>query len=566
MRRLFKFGIAALASLSSTSLVQAQAPATEDSVVVGSAGIARLEEDLKATMSLVPKGAAQWPNLQSLLSAFTDGVDPEKPIRVDLMAGTADDFRMWVPVNNHKAFQGANVQPIVLKPAKKLLTDFYEWKGPGWVLGGFERFFPKLATSVLATNRNLVPATLTDPNPGLKVLLANDADLVVLVTNSAGGVKARSERIQKVRTDLAGKIKKLGDEDEYGFELRKLSHEQQFDEVERFYAESDKLQLSWTLDASKKQAHLDLGLSALPGTSLESCIKELGAQPSAFAPVEKGDATTGYARLNHSLDEMRKKHIKDFLAVIKKQANSRIAGSKNIKDAYKAPYTQAANQFIDLLSSGVDMGVIDGFARADKVGDQQTLIGAIRVPDGKALVTVFETLKGAEWNIQTNVETVGELSLHTIIVPQRQDGDFGALFGKEGTLFVATGPNVVWYAAGEKAAERVKEAAAKNAAAEKPKDGVFFEVWGNLGPWMQFLLDRRARIAVDEKQLSETDKAARKTKENLLKTAVEAFKPGDATVHMKLECKDGKVSGRTTLSEGTLRFGGQKMVDFAGKL
>lgn len=566
MRRLFKFGVAAIASLSSASFVHAQAPATEDAVMVGSAGVDRLEEDLKATMSLVPKGAAQFPNLQGLLQAFTAGVETKKPIRVDLMAGTADDFRMWVPINNHKNFQTQNVQPIVLKPAKKLLADFFEWKGPGWVTGGYERYFLKFTTSVLATDRNLASGTLTDPNPGLVALLGKDIDLAVLVTNSDKNTKARRDRIQKVRTDLAAKIKRLPDEDEYGFELRKLSHEQQFDEVERFYAESEKLQLSWTLDTTQKQAYLDLALNALANTSLDACIKDLAAKPSVFTPVEKTDSTTGYGRINHSLDAMRQKHIKDFLVVIKKQANARIAESKTIKDAHKAPYTEAANQFIDLLSGGVDMGVIDGFARADKAGDRMTLLGALRVPDSKGLVNVFETLKGAEWEIQTNVETVGELSLHTIKVPVRQDGDFHALFGKEGTLVVATGPNVVWYAAGEKAADRLKESVAKNATAEKPQDGVFFEVWGNLSPWMQFLLDRRARVAVDEKQLSEVDKSARKTKENLLKTAVEVFKPGDATMHMKLERKDGQVTGRTTLSEGMLRFGGQKMVDFAGKL
>lgn len=564
MRRLFKFGIAALASLSSTSFVQAQAPVTEDAVVVGSAGITRLEEDLKATMSLVPKGAAQWPNLKGLLDAFTAGVDPAKPIRVDLMAGTSDDFRMWVPISNHKNFQNDNVQPIVLKPAKKLLTDFFEWKGPGW--SGFERYFPKLTTSVLGTNRNLVPATLTDPNPGLKTLLGDDVDLAVAVTNAPGGVKARRDRIQKARTDLAAKIKRLPDEDEYEFELRKLSHEQQFDEAERFYAESEKLQLAWTLDTTKKQAHLDLLLNALADTSLETCIKELAAQPSVFAPVTKTEATTGFARINHSLDAMRQKHLKEFLAVIKKQANARITGSTKINEAHKPGYAQAANQFIDLLTNGVDLGVIDGFVQTERSGDRQVMLGALRVPDGKGLVAVFESLKSAEWKIQTNVETVGDLSVHLITVPQRNDGDFAALFDKEGTLVVATGPNVVWYAAGEKAAERLKEAAAKNATAEKPTDGVFFEAWANLGPWMQFLLDRRARVVVDDKQLSEVDKAARKTKENLLKTAVEAFKPGDATVHMKLERKDGQVTGRTTLSEGTLRFGGQKMVDFAGKL
>ena len=566
MRRLLKIGLAAFASMSSTSLVLAQAPATEDSVMVGSAGVTRLEDDLKSTMSLVPKGATHWKSLKDLLDAFTAGVDPAKPIRVDLMAGTADDFRMWVPITNHKAFQSDNVQPIVLKPAKKLLADFHEWKGPGWVLGGYERFFPKMTTSVLATQRALVPATLTDPNPGLNTLLAKDADLALLVSNTSAGSKARRERIQKVRKDLAAKIKRLADEDENGFELRKLSHEQQFDEAERFYSESEKLGLTWTLDTAKKEAHLDLTLKALAGTSLEATIKELAAEPSAFTPVVASKDTTGFARVNHAIDAMRKAHLKQFVELIKKQSNTRIANSKTIKDAHKASYTQAANQFLDLLSGGLDMGVIDGFVQTEKAGDRQTILGALRVPDGKGLVAVFESLKGAEWKVQTNVETVGDLSVHVITVPQRDDGDFAHLFDKDGTLVVATGPNVVWYAAGERAADRLKEAAAKNATAEKPKDGVFFEVWGNMSPWMQYLLDRRARLTVDEKSLTAEDKAMRKTKEGLLKTAVEAFKPGDATLHMKLERKDNEVFGRTTLSEGMLRFGGQKMVDFATKL
>lgn len=565
MRRLFTLGLAALAGIGSSSVSHAQAPA-EDSVVVSLAGVNRLEEDLKATMSLAPKGAAQFPNFKaSLLDAFTAGVDPQKPIRLDLMLGTSDDWRLWVPVTNHKNFQTNNVQLIVIKPAKKLMDNFFEWKGNGWATGGYERFNPKTNTSVLAPNRQLLPSTMPDAAAHTASMLANDVDLALEVSNGAKNIKMRRDRLQKVRTELAAKIKQLGDEDVHEFELRKLSHEQQFDEAERFYAESEKLWLGWTLDAAKKQGVLDLKLKALPGTELEKCIKELATSASTFAPISTTAATTGYARINHALDAMRQKHLKDFLAVVKKQAAARIKSSAKIKDAHKAPYAKAADQFIDLLIGGVDMAIIDGFAHTEKEGDRQVMLGALRVPDGKALVPVLETLKDAEWKVQTNVETVGEIALHVLQIPQRDDSDFSALFDNEATLVVGTGPNVVWYAAGKNGLDRVKAGIAKNNTAEKPQDGVFLELFGNLHPWMQFLLDRRARVTVDEKKLTEADRTMRKSKENLLKTAVEAFKDGDATVHMKLQRQENEVTGRTTLSEGALRFGGQKLTDIAGK-
>lgn len=572
VRRLLTLGIATLVGLSALRGVEAQTPAAQDNILVAQAGVERLKDDLKFVLNLAPKGAAQWKDLDDFLANFVIGVDPKRPLRVDVILGTNRDYRLWVPYGTPadlKRFQDSNVKTSVgthkaggPKPMKKLMEGYYEWNGPGW--SGFERDIK--GWTILAGKSANVPATLTDPTPVLTPLLADGTDILGTITNTSAGQADRRKSLQDVRKDLTAKIKRLADEADYQFELRQLSHTQQMDEAERFYAESESLLLGWTLDTAKKEGRLDLKLKALAGTELEKTIKDLGAEPSAFAAPERTEKTTGYARVNHAIDAMRKGHLKAFLGLVKKQAVARIAQSKSIKPDHKASFGKAAEQFIDLLHAGVDLGVIDGFAQTEKAGDRQTMIGAIRVVDGTGMIPVLETLKGAEWDVQLNAETVGDLSLHVVKIPQRDDSDFSNLFDKNATLVVGTSKSVVWYAAGDDAVARLKAAVEKNATAEKTKDGVFLEAWANLGPWMNFLLERRVRVVLDEKGLTEDDKKMRKTKEGLLKLAVDVFKPGDGTAHIKLQSVDGEVTGRTTLSEGTLRFAGTKIAEVIEKM
>ncbi len=560
MRRLLTLGIATLAGLSAMRGVEAQAPAVQDHILVTQAGVDRLKEDLKFVVNLAPKGASAWKDLEGILDTFVLGADPKRPLRVDVLLGANRDYRLWVPYATPadlKQFQERNLKPTVGKAAKKLKADYYEWKGPGWT--GFERDIKGWV--ILAEKSVNVPETLADPSPIIAPLLADGSDLVGRVSNTAGGQAARRMAIQDVRKELTAKIKRLPDEADFQFELRQLSHTQQMDEAERFYADSENLVLGWTLDTGKKEARLDLKLKALAGTALEQTIQQLGAEPSAFAMPERNDKTTGFARLNHAIDDMRKGHLKQFLALVKKQAADRIGQSKSMQAAHKPAYLKAAAQFIDLLIAGVDLGVVDGFAQTEKVGDRQAMIGAIRVVDGNGLIEVLETLKGAEWNVQLNAETVGDIALHVVKIPQRDDSDFSHLFDKDATLVVGTSKNAVWYAAGTDSIARLKAAIERNATAEKPKDGVFVEAWANLSPWMNYLMERQLRVVLDQKSLSEDDKKMRKSKEALVKLAVDVFKPGDATVHFKMQSINGEVTGRTTLSEGTLRFAGTKIAE-----
>lgn len=565
MRRLIILSAAVVASFSSLRTSVAQQPAPQDSIIAVQSGVDRLKEDLKWVVNLAPKGANSWKALNDLLDVFVGGIDPALPMRVDIVLGANRDYRMWFPIakGQDKPFRD-NVQANVGKPPRKLSADYWEWKGPGWPGGGgYQRDLK--GWSVLASKKENVPAGLPLPTAAIAPLITAGYDMGGLVTNTAAGRDTRKKAFQDARAEAMATIKRLPDEDEYAFELRKLSHQHQLDEGERFYLDSEKLVLGWTLDTEKKEARLDLSLTALAGTDLEKSIASLSAEPSQFGGYAKTEKTTFLGRINHAIDPMRIAHGKAFLEVVKKQALARIPKSETIKAEHKASYEKATTQLIDLIISGIEGGIFDGFVQVEKPTDMHTMVGAVRVPDGAAVLPILESLKGAEWEVALNAETVGDLAIHTVKIPQRQDKDFSHMFGPESLLVVGTTKTAIWYAAGEGAAARLKDAAAKSASAEKTNDGVFIDAWIDLGPLMQFLLDRRERVQVDLTKLSEEDKKMRKTKEELLKTAVEAFKPGDGIIHMKLERKDKEVIGRTTLHEGTLRFGGMKISDFAEK-
>lgn len=565
MRRLIILSVAVVASLSSVRSSVAQQPAQPDSIIAVQSGVDRLKEDLKWVVSLAPKGSSNWKNLNDILDVFTGGVDTTLPLRLDVVLGTNRDLRMWIPIakGKEKDFR-ENVQLTVGKAPVKATSagDFWTWKGPGWAAGGFQRDIK--GWSILASNRTNVPPGLALPVAAIEPLLKAGYDVAGQISNSSTGKETRKKQFQDVRKEATASVARLPDESEYEFELRKLTHQQQLDEAERFYVDSEKLILGWTLDTEKKEARLDLSLKALTGSDLHKSIQMLAVEPSQFASITRTEKTTFLGRINHTIDPMRKGHAKAFLDLVKKQSLSRIPSSSTIKDSHKESYTKVASQFIDVIQSGVEMGVFDGFVHIEKPNDMHTMVGAVRVPDGNALIPVLESLKGAEWDVQLNTETVDDLSLHTVKIPQRQDKDFSHLFGSESLLVVGTSKGAVWYAAGDGAATRLKDTVKQVSTAERKADGLFVEVWSNLSPLMQFLVARRERQP-DDSNLPEADKKMRKTKLELMKTAVEAFKPGDGIIHMKIERQGEEVIGRTVLHEGLLRFGGMKITDFAEK-
>ena len=652
MRRTFVALLSAVCLFGSVRQTVAQKTIPTVTIMLSSTG--ELESDLEAIMKMGGKEAeAQWPIIQAILPAFNAGIDPTRPIRIDIIFGKERDYRISIPYVNQKAVLGNIHGFIGGKKPRRIGSGLYALNGPAFE--GILRDNSKIKYVIIAAEKNNIPANF-DPLPDLKPLLAAGYDLAASVKNTAEGVEDRKKAIADLREELLGGLKKTDDETDLEFEIRTVGLVHQLEELERLFADSESLVIGWTTDAAKKEARMDLELSALPETDLEKSILALGAKPSLFSSAAKSAKSMFFGRVNHDLDEMRKAHLEEMLTLLTGQSVAEIDSSGKIADDHKTASKDAATAFFDMLKAGSVMGVFDGFADIDYGDEGRSIVGTIRAADGTKINGVLASLKAAGWDVElaetaaapaddkeeatkdsgtaepakdaagdkseeksapadateakvedakeeadakveaeVKVETPAseasdedsektddaeakpeaasaddetaavELAIHKVKVPAVGQSDFQNLFGDDVTLLVAGTSNGVYYAAGPGAEERLRKAVAEAGEDQSKNDETFIEIWAKLGPWLEYLKERRERReeGQDLSKLTKEEQSARKERAEIRDMAIKAFGEGQDTIHMTLKSDQKKVTGLTTYAEGILRFVGRAIANVA---
>ncbi|NQV26056.1 MAG: hypothetical protein HQ518_16985 [Rhodopirellula sp.] len=635
--------------------VSAQKTIPTVTIMLSSSG--ELESDLEAIMKMGGKEAAeQWPTIQAILPAFNAGIDPIRPIRVDIIFGKVRDYRISIPYTNQKQVLGNIHGFIGGRAPKRIGSGIYALDGPAFK--GTLRDNTKIKYVILAADKNNIPANF-DPLPDLQPLLDAGYDLAASVKNTAEGAEDRKKAIGDLREELLGGLKKSEGESDLEFKIRTVGLVHQLEELERLFADSESLVLGWTTDGPKKEARMDLELTALPGTDLEKSIVELGAKPSLFSSAAKSAKSMFFGRVNHSLDEMRKAHLAEMLTLLADHSVAEIDATDKIADDGKSASKDAATAFFEMLKAGSVMGVFDGFADINYGDEGRSIVGTIRAADGTKINGVLASLKAAGWDVElaeasaapakvdetketdagtgTTADTAEkadakaapaeaakdkkdkevkseeaaskpaagaseksskepkpaaekpatskpevakpevpkpasavattsvELAIHKVKVPAIGESDFQNLFGENVTLLVAGTANGVYYAAGPGAEERLRKAVAETGEDQTKNDGTFIEVWAKLGPWLEYLKERRERREAGEdlSKLTKEEQIARKERAEFRDMAIKAFSEGQDTIHMQLKSDQKKVTGLTIYAEGILRFVGRAIANVA---
>lgn len=633
MRRTIAALLYAICLLGAVHPAAAQNTVPTVTIMLSSEG--ELESDLQAIMEMGGKESAeQWPVIQAVLSAFNAGIDPARPIRIDIIFGDVRDYRISIPYVKQKDILG-NIHGFIGGRAPRPIgSGLYALNGPAFQ--GVLRDNTKIKYVIIAANKNNIPANF-DPRPDLQPLLDAGYDLAAAVKNTAEGVDDRKKAIADLREELLGGLKKTAEETDLEFEIRTLGLVHQLEELERLFADSESLVLGWTTDAAKKEARLDLELTALPGTDLEKSILELGAKPSLFSSAAKSENSMFFGRVNHSLDEMRKAHLAEMLKLLTSQSIAEIEASDKVAADHKDASKDAATAFFEMLKAGSVMGVFDGFADIDHGEKGRSIVGTIRAADGTKINGILTSLKAAGWDIElaevaspadeaasvdkkedtkndeptkgadtvpkaaddtstektetTDAKTdsadadekaveteakpedapadakpvATELAIHKVKLPAVGQSDFQNLFGEDVTLLVAGTANGVYYAAGPEAEDRLRKAVAEAGEDQSLNDGTFIEIQAKLGPWLEYLKERRERREVGEdlSKLTKEEESARKERAEFRDMAIKAFGEGLDTIHMQMKSDQKKVTGLTTYAEGILRFVGRAIANVA---
>ena len=545
-----------------------------------------LMADLKFLCELAgPQGVKGWKLLEPFLEETFAGTDSKRPVVIDvLFNANGSNVRAHFPllVDPKKPLGQkflANLAGIGI-PNKRLTTGFFQLGGgndpmKGAAFNGFLRLLnPPISYASISTDRLLLPANLPDPTKGavIAALLAKKFDVGVMVKNvkqATADQQARRADFQKAKENLLAALKQKPEDTPEGFAVQKAFLEHNLGELERFIAESDELVLGWITDAPKKEARLDLELSTIPGSALETSAKLLGQAPGMFASVPRSPDAILSARLHFPLDEFRQSSLVAGMPLYRAAADVEITASTTKSAEQKEAMKLASKLWFDMVDAEVKAGVIDGLIEMSQAnGEKSNLVFGIKAKDGRALQGILELIPKmyADYKVQLDVEKVGETAIHSIQIPENHE-DFEMIFGKGAPVFVATGPNAWWVAVGTKSLKELKAALGAVGQGNAAQANNFLTLFGRVGPWVEFIDTRRNRLDAlpSDIKLTEADVKDRKDRAALRKLALDTFKSGKGTFETKLDAKAGRVTGSTRLDEGILHFIGSAISDFSNK-
>ena len=565
-RKLAFFSIC-LFSLAHSTFAQSEARIR---VVIPS--VSAVEEDLQWLIELSPTPdlKKQWKKLKNdLLDAFTQGVDPKKPLSVDLVFRKDEmSYESRIPVKDLLGKQTGFLPSLAGMGYKNkaIGSDFYEifekGKKPSYL-----RYDKNYAW--MATVKQAVPSTPPLATNDLQTLLDLKKDVVAEIRNDAAGLKARRENFQELRKQFEALIRFKRNEDPNAFALRKLALSQQLNEAERFLVETEEMRVSWTTNANVPNGvgRGELSLVALPDTDLAKSIEQFATKPSYFANVKLHESPLAVGRLNFPLDAVRVAHIREFYKSSRPLLDAEIKKRPNFSDDQKAATSQASTTFIDMLESSLELGVVDAFADAHAVAPgKNVLVCGIRAANGKKadeIVKLLPQLK-SEWQVKLDVHEHGNVKIHELTVPKTRLESFQKVFADETLIYVGTSDDAVWGAAGVDCLAHLK-AAIDQAAQPAPAtvDPVVVSYQVQVSKLVKLM-------EVIQKELPEgTGKEAqqaRKDIEKYRKLAQDAMAGCDSLMTGELRRTENKIQGFVELNECVLRYVGSLIADGAKQL
>jgi len=503
--------------------------------------------DLKYLVLDLADDKKGWSNLDELLPTFLEGIDKQRPMRVDILLGEnqKERYRLILPVSDLGMFREAlEVFEITVKKQRN---------GP-YLLGnlfvGFMKYLPDEKYVVISEKLSEVDE-IKDPLKRVQELLNQKFDFSALITNEKEGVDARKKSMENTRKQLLAAVKKKRDETENAYELRKLAFAHQMDELERLFAESQKMVIGWTTDATANEGRLEFTLKAIEGTSLDNSIKQFATKPSYFAnvPVKQDGILNG--RINHPVDEMRKANITAFYKLLLPSLKNRIADDKKLTEEQKTASSKVAELIIQMLDAGIKASVIDGFIDSNPVADgKYVMLGGIRSTDGAKLREIVELLPKVLIGQTVELDFVKEagLNIHKINIRAQQQAGFDELFGTGEALYAGSTPDALWMAAGPDAVERIK--AAVKMVSEAPPEKVspnVIELNVKSLPWLKLMDKLREK----------------KGNQEIRELALKSLTSTDDTFTFVMKREGDSIDGKAKLDKGILRFIGNIIAKFS---
>lgn len=512
-------------------------------------GADRLKEDLKFLLSLTNETEQkQTEVVLDYVELFQSGVDPTRPICMDLLIeNQAIRYLSSFPVADLDDFLD-NVDSFGIQVSRRG-SSLYQLKK---AFEGYMRFDRRLGYASISESRDDVPISMPDPREPVRPLIEAGYDVGAQLVNSADNQESRRTSFANVREELMAAVKQMQNESAEDFEVRRLLTEQQINEVERYFVEAAKVLVGWTTDIESRSGSGELQLYPIPDSDLAATIAQLQQTPSDFANVAQNAEAILSGRINHPLDEFRVKQLLEAYEVLEARGKARIDGTQ-LTDEQKTVAKQMTEMVFEMLAAGAEAKMLDGFVEVvTNASGKHTIYGAIRSPDGTKADAIVALVPDLMLNATAELKFAEHenVSIHKLVIPD-EDLEFIEFLSDDRSVLLGTSPEAVWYAAGEGALEKLKEAiTAAGAENAGNADAPFFTATFRAGPWVR-LRDKRLAKRED------------KGNEQVRKLALEAFEGDDDRVTVSLRRVEDHVVGKMQVDVGILRFAGKLVAMFS---
>ena len=278
----------------------------------------------------------------------------------------------------------------------------------------------------------------------------------------------RQMAIGWIQFGVQEELSQLDGLDDSQSELRRQWMNNSLKQMNSLINETDTITLGWDVDQSGRQVQLDMGMTAVAGTTSAERMKTIKLAASEHAGFLLDDA----AATLHFHSEMSPEDILNTVQMlngVKVGALEYLDDDEGFStDESREKAQQVLGGLFDIVASTVESGVLEGGAAIFTKPDSLSLVTGGRLQDGEALEQNLRNLANLVQEedgfpkVQWNTGEVQGIRLHSLQLPI-EDERLAKILGDRLQIVLGTGPQQGYVALGDGAEDLLKRVIDKSA-------------------------------------------------------------------------------------------------------
>ncbi len=326
-----------------------------------------------------------------------------------------------------------------------------------------------------------------DPAKLTKGLSARHDLAITLRLNTVPEV-IKTTLLGTLRAQFNANMQQRDDEEDGPYKLRRNNEGNTLECLELLIAEGDRVTIGINASKENKNAILEILFEAKASGKWAKALKKIDSRPSYFAPLIDEKAPLSFS-LSWKMDKREQDNTTDFLRILEPQIAAQLE-----------PVAPAVHNLFAALNKTAVTGHADAFFQYKVVPpERMALFGGLKVEEGKQLsAAVRSILSELQRNpevaeMELDIDSHKGVSFHRLgsraqaVSPANQ-----RIYGGTPSVYVGTGPNVVWFSLGDSgsldaAKEAIDKLATARAKVGNRQRGAPFQFVFNMTPWIDKL-------------------------------------------------------------------------------